>query len=884
MSSRGRLDGLGWRGASALVRAGGWLVPRDRRAEWLEEWQAELTALADAQATGTSGLPGAIAFAVGSLPHAVWTRTEGWTMDSVLQDLRYSARVLRRAPGFTIVAALTLALGIGANASIFSLVNGLVLRAPTGIESPGRLVQIARSYEADPRWDNFSWPAMRLIGSEARTLSGVAGYQAQPFVLGRGTETERVIGQLVTGTYFDVLGVTPHAGRLLQPVDDMDPGGHPVVVLSHSLWTRRYGADASMVGRSIQIGSRPYEVVGIARKGFAGIESIGSPPDIFVPTMMHPGYGGELPFDEWGSSWINVVGRLADGASFDEASASMEVMSLRLRDAAAVNEGILVLLADGVGLDPEGREDAKQISLILLLIVGLVLLLTCTNVANLFLSRATSRRTEVGVRMALGAGRTRLVRQLVTESSLLAVGATLLALPVVVAAGDLLPLVFPYSVSVSLDADARVYAFLVAIGLAAGLLFGAAPAWAASRRNVTHALREGASTGPRSRTRLRDALVVSQLGLSLGLVAGAALLGRSVLNARLAEPGFEPSGLSAGFVDLFATGRYDEESGAAFWESLLAEADRTPDARVATIASQLPIAGAHSRRSVRPVGRDDVYFEAEFTVVGPRYFETMRIPIVRGRALGGFDDEPERVVVVNEALASRFWPGEDPIGKELQGDPTAWRVVGLVPDVQMRSLRAVGNPAVYYPIARSYSPRMALHLSSESGRTPAPEVVRNAVASVDPELPVSTVVDLQAALTESMGETRTIGYLMGAFAALALLLAAVGLYGLVSYGASQRIREFGIRVALGARPESLVRLILAKGLAVSVLGVGVGLVISYGLGVALQSLLFGVGRTDVVTLLAAASLLMAAAALAAWLPARRASRVDAATSLRDGAV
>ena len=258
----------------------------------------------------------------------------------------------------------------------------------------------------------------------------------------------------------------------------------------------------------------------------------------------------------------------------------------------------------------------------------------------------------------------------------------------------------------------------------------------------------------------------------------------------------------------------------------------------------------------------------------------MGVPIVRGRALGGFDDEPERVVVINQALASMFWPGEDPIGKELQANPN-WRVVGLVPDVQMRSLRSRGNPGVYYPASQIYRSGMALHLSSETGRAQLPETIRRSVAAIDPELPVSSVVDLQAALTDSMSETRTIGYLVGAFAAPALLLASVGLYGLVSYGASQRVRELGIRIALGAKPKSLVRLILARGITISVFGIGLGFGISYGLGLALQSLLFGVAHTDALTLGGAALILMTVGGLAAWLPARRASRVDAAISLRD---
>ena len=881
------------RAAEWLVRLAALVVPGDRRAEWREEWLAELAALtaaerpakaadpaaAAADRRASTGLPSALGFAAGALPHALWTRAEGWTMDGLLQDIRFGARVLLRAPGFTLVAALTLALGIGANASIFSLVNGLVLRPPAGIEEPERTVQIARSYESAPRWDNFSWPALRLIREEASTLSGVAGYSDGAFVLGRGADTEQVPGQLVTGDYFDVLGVRPHLGRLIQPADDVQPGAHAVVVLSHALWLRRFGGDPDVVGRAVPLGARPYEVIGVAPPSFAGARSIGARPALWVPAMQNPGYYGELPFEQWGWSWINLLGRLGEGVSFEQAEASMAVVSERLREAAPVNEDMVVLLERGLGLDPADRRQAEQISLILLLIVGLVLLLTCANVANLSLARAAARRAEVGVRAALGAGRSRLTRQLVVESGLLAALATLLAVPIVAAAGDFLPLVFPYAVSVSLEPDVRVFAFLLLVGGLAGLLFGVAPAWALTSRGALEAMRSGASTAGRSRTRLRDALVVSQLGLSLGLVAAAALLGRSVLEAGSADPGFEPRGLSAAFVDLEPTGRYDEDAGRRLFADLVRAAEALPGVRAATIASQTPLAGGHSRATVAPEGRPDVAFEAERTLVGPRYFETMGIEVVRGRPLHGLDDEPEPVVVVNQALARMFWPGEDAVGKRLAGEP-GWLVVGVAADVQMRSLRSAPMPGVYYPLAHAYSPGAVLHVAGRGGQPVAAATLRELVAELDPELPVGAVVDLQEAMTASMAETRTIGLLVGAFALLALALAVVGLYGLVSFGAAQRVREIGIRIALGAEPASLVRLVLGRGIAIAAIGVVLGLGVAYALGRALQSLLFQVAPTDLVALAGAALLLVATAVVGAWLPARRAARVDPTTSLR----
>ncbi|MDX1647098.1 MAG: ABC transporter permease [Longimicrobiales bacterium] len=869
------------RWARLLIRLASALVPRARREEWMDEWRGELAALHAERRKGSRGLPTPLGFAVGALPHAIWMRMDGWAIDGLVQDIRYSTRLLRKAPGFTVVAASTLALGIGANGAIFSLVNGLVLRTPQEIAEPGRLVQIARSYETDPRWDNLSFPAFRMIREEARTLSGVAGYSPDPFVIGEGANTEQVAGQYVTGTYFDVLGVRPHEGRLIQPADDVEPGAHPVAVLSHALWTRRYGGDPGVIGEVISVGAQPYRVLGVAPPGFVGVERLGSRPEIFIPLMQHPGYRGETLFEHWGASWIYLFGRLADGVSPEEAEASMELVSARLREAAPVNEGIEILLASGVGLDPRDREAARDLSAILSLIVLVVLLLTCVNVANLFLARASGRREELGVRMAMGAGQGRLTRQLLTESLLVASLATLLAVPVILVVDDVLPALFPFPLSVSVRADLRVFAFLATVGLVAGILPGIAPAWVSARSDLCEALREGAATGTPARTRLRDGLVMVQLALSLGLVAGATLLGRSVMNAQSADPGFDADGVVAAVIDLSSTGRYDRVQGTRLFRAVLDRARETPGVRSATLANQMPLLGGHSRASASPVDREEVSFEAEYVVVAGDYFETLEIPVVRGRALLGAGQEPERVVVVNEALAAMFWPAQEPLGQRIAAQGETWRVVGVAGDVQMRSLRSRPNPAIYYPLGHAYSGSMILHLATEAGTGIGAAEARRIVASVDPQLPVATVVDLDSAAAASMRETRTIGFLVAAFALLALVLAVVGLYGLVSYSAAQRVREIGIRIALGAEPASLVRLILRRGLGIALAGIALGLLVASGLGSALGGLLFGVTERDPVAMGTAAMVLLAAAGLAAWIPARRASSVDAAVSLRD---
>lgn len=873
--------------ARLVLRVASLLVPGDRRREWREEWEAELETLEALRRAGPGGVyPAVPAFVAGALPHALWMRAEGWTMESVAQDLRYAARVLRRAPGFTVVAALTLALGIGANAAMFSLVNGLLLRAPEGVVDPDRLVQIGRSYDEAPRWDNWSWPAARLIAEESDVFSDVAGFSGGAFVLGRGENAEAVYGQYVNASYFAALGVRPALGRLLDASDEVAPGSHPVVVLSHALWLRRFGGDPGVVGTSVAIGAEPYEVVGVAPEGFVGVDALGTPPGLWVPAYQRRSSAASPLFDQWGSSWFYLFGRLADGVPYETAEAAMDAVTTRLRAASDVNEDIRILLAPGVGLAPEERAEGRRVTLLLAGIAFLVLVLTCANVANLSLARSAGRVGEVGVRQALGAGRSRLARQLVTESLLLALLATALAVPLVRGASALLPSLVPTAVAVSLAPDARVYLFLGAVGLVAGLLFGGLPAWAASRGDVARVLREGGTTGGRSRSRLRDALVVGQLALSLGLVSGAALLGRSVLHARAVEPGFDPDGLVVGWVNLRATGRYAEAAQVvAFQERLVEELERLPGVTGAALAGQAPVLGGHARSTVVPeerAGDPEAGYEAEHVPVTPGYFETLGIRVLRGRTFRAPAEEPERVVVVNEALASRFWPGEDPLGKTLAGGGEApMRVVGVVADVQMRSLRAEARPGVYHPFHQVADAYLALHVRAQGPTGAVAAGLRRAVAAVDPELPVTGIVDLREGLARSLSDTRTFVLVVATFAGLALALSLIGLYGLIAHGVAQRARELGIRVALGAGRGELSRMVLRRAAAVTAAGLVAGLGVSLLLGQALRGVLFGVSPTSPPVLVLATLLLGAMSLLAAWLPARRAGRVDAMVSLRE---
>lgn len=862
------------------------LVPAARRREWREEWEGELEALLEVRASGRAeAYPGVVSFVVGALPHALWIRMEGWTMESVVQDLRFAGRVLRKAPAFTLVAALTLALGIGANAAMFTLVNGLLLRPPAEIVEPERLVQIARSYDDAPRWDNWSWPAAELISRESGVFSHVAGYSGGAFVLGRGEAAEAVSGQYVSAGYFQALGIQPALGRLLDATDEVAPGAHPVVVLSHGLWTRRFGGDPRIVGRTVTLGSEPYEVVGVAPAAFTGVDILGTAPALWVPAYQRASSSGTSLFDAWGSSWFYLFGRLREDVVFATAEAAMDPLSMSLRAASPMNEDIRVLLAPGVGLAPQERAEGRAVTFLLAAIALLVLVLTCANVGNLFLARAASRTGEVGVRQALGAGRGRLVRQLMTESLVLAVLASVLAVPLVMGLSRLLPSLVPWTVTASFAPDARVYLFLGGVGLAAGVLFGVLPSWAVSRGDVAATLREGGTTGGRRRTRLRDALVVGQLALSLGLVSGAALLGQSVLNARGADPGFTPEGVVVGFLNLRAAGRYqDPASVVDFQERLEAELARIPGVAAVALAGQAPILGGHARSTVVPAERADdpsAGFEAEYTPVTPGYFDALGIRVLRGRILRGAADEPEPVVVVNEALARLFWPGEEAVGRELAGQGQPLRVVGVVADVQMRSLRAPANPGVYYPYHQEPSSFLALHVRTSEATAALAPALRRAVAVVDPELPVTGITDLREGLARSLSETRVFVAVVSTFAGLSLLLSLIGLYGLITHGVSQRSREMGIRLALGADRGEVARLVLSRAMVLAMLGVGVGTGVALLLGRALQGVLFGVSPSNPAALAGAATLLAAMSLLAAWIPARRAGRVDPMISLRD---
>lgn len=859
-----------------LVRIASRLVPGHQRTEWREEWGAEYAALQSAREEGVDGLPGAASFALAAVVQAWWLFREGWRVDGIVQDVRYGLRTILTDWRLTSISAVTLALGIGANGVLFSLVNGLMFRPPAAVQAPDGLVQLGRSYDAAPRWDNFSWPAYRALGEQVEALEGVAGFASRSFVIGDGSASEPVMGQYVTGSFFQLLGIAPAAGRVILPSDAASPGAGRVVVISHRQWLRRFGGDAGAVGSALTVGSESYEIIGVAPAGFTGVESLGSEPGVWIPVSQYPPRDGVDLWTSWGLSWLTVLGRLDSGQTETELEASLESASRYLRQASSENLDIRVIYAGGVGLDPEERAEAAILTGVIALIAALVLLLACANAASIAMVRAASRQSELNVRLALGAARSRLFRQMMVESVLIAGMAGLLATPIIGLSDRVLSALFPFTVAVSLTPDTRVYLVLALMTLAAASVFGFAPAWTASRQEISFGMRLGRQGGRFGR-RMRDGLVVSQLSLSLALLIGALLLGRSVINAREADPGFNADDVRTVFLPLGASGRYgDAETTHAALAAMLGQARETPGIAAAAVSTVAPIAGGHPRASVAPEGREGDRVEADVVSIGEDYFHALGLGIVRGRALLAPEVERSDVVVISESTADLFWPGEDPIGRRLSGDP-GWEVVGMAADAKMRSLRVNPRPTVFFPISGEELGTVALHLRGPTG-PPSEALARGVAAGMDPQLPMSTI-HLRDAAEASLGETQVFGLLVGAFAGLAIALAVVGLYGLVSFDASQRVREIGIRRALGAPAASVVGLVMRRVIVITSIGLMLGSVLGVAVSNALRGMLFGVGTSDPRTLVVAATTLAATAILAALQPALNASRAGVVSSL-----
>jgi predicted permease len=799
-----------------------------------------------------------------------------WLEEGVA-DVRYAARSLARNPGFAVVAVLTLALGIGANTAIFGVANAFVLR-PADAADPGRLLRIHRTEHSPLQYDEF-----RYVREHARSFSGLFAERNVTVALNAPGGNERVQGELVSGDYFTLLGVGAAEGRVFTAAEDSVPGAHPVVVLSHRYWRGRFGEDPTVVGRTIRLNGRAYPVVGVAREGFSG-PYIGYAPDLWVPMAESRPLVG-LDLGRWTGS-VYVTGRLRPGVSRERAEAELAVLASELTKADPSLREPIRLVTDGSrGINVELRPIAVGAAGALLAVVSLVLLIACANLSNLMLARAVSRRREMGIRLALGAGRGRLVRQMLTESALLALLGGALGLLLTVGANRLLVGFLPADqpIVVDLSPDRRVLLYTLALSLAATLLFGLVPALRASSPRVSAMIRE--ETGAVRRSRLQGALVVFQVALSLVLLALASLFLRSLGNARSIDPGFAAAPVLDATIDLDLR-QYSEERGLVFYDALVRRAESLPRVRSVSLVQVVPLSGSNMETSVAfpGDGEGEARRMTYFNVVGSRYFETLGIPVLRGREFGR-DDRPggAAVVVVNQAFAARWWPAGDAVGRRigLEGPRGPFAtVVGVVANSKYVTLGEDPKPTVYLPFSQHYSGEATLLVRAAGSPDALRRPLASLIASLDPQLPAPAIRPMTEETAISLLPARFAATLLGLFGALALLLASVGIFGVLSFLVAQRTRELGVRIALGADHVGLVRLVLRETLRWVAIGSAVGLTLAGLAASAAGSLLYGVRPLDPASLLGASALLALVALLASALPARRAARVDPMVALR----
>jgi predicted permease len=823
-----------------------------------------------------------------------------------MSDFRYALRTLIKAPAFTIVVVLTLALGIGANTAIFSLTDQVLLRM-LPVKSPEQLVVLDGPGAFRGRSFNngtFSYPMYRDVRDQNTVFDGVAARFPAPLTLLAGGEAERVSGELVTGSYFDVLGVHAHIGRTLTPDDDRTPGGHPVAVLSHNFWMRRFAGDPSVLNRTISLNGLPMTIVGVAPAGFFGIV-VGENPDVMVPVMMKAQMTPTWDdLQSRTSRWLTIMARLKPGVSAAQAEAAMNVVyrqinELELKQLTNVTPLFHDrFLSKHLFLRPgqKGRSDLRQQFttpiLVLMGMVGLVLLIACANVANLLLARGAARQKEVAIRLALGASRGAIVRQRLVESLLLSGGGALLGLALAWWTGALLLKMLPDDGSVqtlSAVPDLRVTLFAIGTALATAILFGLAPALQSTRPALVSTLKDeaGGVVGGTGHARFRKGLVVAQVGLSVLLLAGAGLFARSLYNLKSLNPGFQADQLLAFSLNPSLNG-YSRERSIQLFQQTQEQLGQLPEVRSAT-ASVIPLLTNSDWSSTIKVegyrAKEGEDMNPLVNAVGPGFFDTLAQPLLAGRDFTAKDlAGAPRVAIVNETLAKYYFGADNPIGHHIgwgRDKTPDIAIVGVARDAKMSSLRQEARRVVYTPYMQEPEiGQITFYIRARGTASSIGTAARQVAQRVDPKLPIFDMKTMSTVVDESLFLERMVAALSVAFGALATLLAAIGLYGVMSYTVARRTREIGIRMALGAERSSVMWLVLKEVALMVGIGVALGVPLAIALSRVVQSQLFDLSAHDPVALIAAAALLAIVALAAGYLPARRATRVDPMLALR----
>jgi len=835
-------------------------------------------------------------------------------MGELVQDLRYALRQLRKNPGFTAVAVLTLALGIGANTAIFTVVNALLLKM-LPVSRPEQLVVVgdpsrvnSRS-NGSPRTDIFSYPLYKELRDHNSVFTGLsaAGSDQQiEFNAGQGVRTaEKVTGRMVSGNYFTLLGLQPAVGRLLSDSDDTAENSNPVAVLSYGFWQRRFALSPSVLGRDIRLNGFPFTVIGVAPAGFDG-DVVGEQMALFVPLSMQPEIvRGRRWLNSGNESWLTLIGRLMPNITLAQAEANLNIVfqqavqgpygaALSSDDRNAIRETHLkIQVSPGGGGVSRLRSDYRLPLLLLMGIVGLVLLIACVNIANLLLARASARNREIAIRLAIGANWLRLLRQLLTESILLSLLGGITGSVLAVWGVGLLVKIFGSDTTLPLLPDARVLTFTIAISLLTGVFFGLIPALRALRVHVSYALKEsGRSTQAKSpRFGLGKGLIAGQVALSLLVLFAACLLVRSLENLMAQDFGYDRTRLVIARLDATSAG-YNSDKMKTLAQQLVARLASAPGVHAVTYSMDGLFAGTESNDAILVPGFDASHEdrEANEDYVGPDYFGAVGVPILAGRGIEAQDTAAStRVAVVNEAMVKRFYPKQDPIGRQFRIDDQDWldkplTIVGVSRDAKEHpsGLRHGVQPRFYLAFQQVPDPeQIILEVQVRGIPSAAVSNVVSQIKAVDPNLPIEFSKALDTLVNDSAANQIALAKLTVFFAGLALLLACVGLYGVMSYTVAGRTREIGVRMALGAARSDVTRLILREGMLLVTAGLGIGIPLALASSRLLESFLFGLKGTDPLSLITVILMMAAVAALAAFIPARRAAKVDPMLALRN---
>jgi predicted permease len=886
------------------------MVPRRLRADWRQEWEAELRCrellLDEWDRLDWRHKLDLLRRSLGAFWDALLLQPRRLE-DEMFQDLRFGVRMLAKNPGFTLAAVLCLALGIGANTAIFGVVNAAFWRPLPAAAEPDRIVTLARGNGDGPP---LSYPEFTALRERNEVLTALAAFKLDEVSFGNGERSEVVLGALASGDYFDVLGIRPALGRAFLPEEDRTPGAHPVVVISHSYWQGRLGGDPGLIGQTVVLNGHRFTLVGIAAAGFDGT-SAPMRVSLWAPMMMHqliaPGAPPDL-LSNWRFEMFNAIGRLKPGIEIEQAQAALETINRQIEQAnprpvgpgPVPNEDRSLKLIRPQGIFGPLRQMAATAARLLAATVLMVLLIACANVANLLLARATARRKEIAVRLSLGASRLRLVRQLLTESVLLALLGAGAGLLLAYWLNQLLmtfkpPFPPPQTFTLDLPLDGRALGFTLLVAVVTGVLFGLAPALRASKPDLVPALKDesGVEGHHRRWLNLRNALVVVQVALSLVLLLGAGLFIRGLRRAQSFELGFNPDHVLTFTCNLRLQG-YNEARGREFFPRLIERLEHLPGVQRVSLANFLPLGFVGRASPVTPADRDLPPRErplASYFTVGLRYFETIGTPLLAGRDFTPQDTATSpAVAIISEGLQRRLWPeikdSREALGRRFRlGPPSAatCEVVGIARDSRNSIFRPLDEPpppTLYRPFAQDYSARASLAVRTSGDPEKLIPAVRRAVAAMDENLPPHELQPLTENVALAMWSARTGAAVLGIFGLLGLLLAAIGVYSVMSYAVAYRTREIGVRMALGARSSDVLKLIVGQGLVLTLIGTAVGLALASAVTRLLASLLYGVSATDLVTFAGVALFLIAVAMVACWLPARRATKIDPLSALR----